>query len=395
MTISYQTYDEAGVPSRLLGRNYTTWRMHELRTILNHYGVSTPSERPKIDLMMGLQCVINHFQISESDDLPNKAWSGDLPSPRHPRLNTTLLEFLGGRYVTIPQNGIVAASLAAPVAATIPPMGVSPASAPSKKSPSKSRLSMAHPPFQSTFLPAVKKRKRKRRYLPKPPTKRWRLTAPSRPSISADSPTRTQTNMQRLAPHSATSTTAGIATLGNPILQRPISLSSLPTNADFTLEGQTSVQRSGALAEKPTPLTTVAVQTSPSQPPAPTSPPLGYAEQANSISPSAAPLASTSPETSLTRAKNLICTVCFEDIRPESVLDGKITSKCDHEMNICSACLSQSIATQYTSKMWNQIDRPICRKRLEFSDVDRFADLQIRKGSVLSMIPNLVALRHH
>ena len=76
-------------------------------------------------------------------------------------------------------------------------------------------------------------------------------------------------------------------------------------------------------------------------------------------------------------AARLDCVVCFEGLGPKNAPQRKIASACDHEANVCLSCLSQSIATQFASKVWDQINCPSCSARLEHQDVRAFADAEV------------------
>ena len=67
------------------------------------------------------------------------------------------------------------------------------------------------------------------------------------------------------------------------------------------------------------------------------------------------------------------CTVCLERLEPIAFPKRKITNACDHEPDVCLQCLSNSIATQFSNKLWDQIDCPGCGQRLNYGDVKAFA----------------------
>ena len=71
------------------------------------------------------------------------------------------------------------------------------------------------------------------------------------------------------------------------------------------------------------------------------------------------------------------CVVCFETLTVENTPMRKITPSCDHEPDVCTTCLSTSISTQFTGKVWDQIDCPTCGERLEYQDVQEFADSEV------------------
>lgn len=86
----------------------------------------------------------------------------------------------------------------------------------------------------------------------------------------------------------------------------------------------------------------------------------------------------TSPEplqdTTDTSGNRISCLVCFETLGQEDFPRRQITASCDHNVDICSGCLSQSITVQLREKSWKQIDCPICHARLGFDDVKEFAN---------------------
>ena len=71
------------------------------------------------------------------------------------------------------------------------------------------------------------------------------------------------------------------------------------------------------------------------------------------------------------------CVVCFDTLTVENTPNRNITTSCDHEPDVCTICLSTSISTQFTSKVWDQIDCPTCGERLGYQDVQEFADSEV------------------
>lgn len=71
------------------------------------------------------------------------------------------------------------------------------------------------------------------------------------------------------------------------------------------------------------------------------------------------------------------CTVCMESLALESYPKAKITLLCEHVPDVCLKCLAQSIATQFTTKVWDQVDCPTCSERLQYADIKRYADAAI------------------
>ena len=71
------------------------------------------------------------------------------------------------------------------------------------------------------------------------------------------------------------------------------------------------------------------------------------------------------------------CVVCFENLTVENTPKRNITTSCTHEPDVCTACLSTSISTQFTGKVWDQIDCPTCGERLGYQDVQEFGDSKV------------------
>ena len=71
------------------------------------------------------------------------------------------------------------------------------------------------------------------------------------------------------------------------------------------------------------------------------------------------------------------CAICFERFDARSFPSRSTTANCNHEVNVCSACLSLRISAQFESKVWNRIECPICEERLESRDVKDFGDEEI------------------
>lgn len=91
--------------------------------------------------------------------------------------------------------------------------------------------------------------------------------------------------------------------------------------------------------------------------------------------PGASTLATSGPtsENSTVQPNVRECGVCLTTPGLERFPKRNITSTCNHTPNVCLSCLEQSIATQFSTKVWDQIDCPTCSQRLEHSDVKKFA----------------------
>lgn len=84
------------------------------------------------------------------------------------------------------------------------------------------------------------------------------------------------------------------------------------------------------------------------------------------------------------------CIVCFETLEPTAFPKLKTTGACTHKPDVCLQCLSSSITTQFTNKMWDQIDCPSCGERLGFMDVQAFADPVVFERQELAIEEGLI-----
>lgn len=76
-------------------------------------------------------------------------------------------------------------------------------------------------------------------------------------------------------------------------------------------------------------------------------------------------------------SKQPICIVCFDEVLSVNRPRRRITATCNHEPDVCRACLTSSIAVQFGNKIWDQIDCPTCGARLSYEDVKLFADSSV------------------
>ena len=80
----------------------------------------------------------------------------------------------------------------------------------------------------------------------------------------------------------------------------------------------------------------------------------------------------------------LECTVCMETKENFEFPQRKVTSGCNHDVDVCTACLVESIDIQFTGKMWDRIACPSCGVRLEPEDVNKFGSFETKNKSVPS-----------
>jgi len=73
------------------------------------------------------------------------------------------------------------------------------------------------------------------------------------------------------------------------------------------------------------------------------------------------------------------CAVCVETRSLHHFPQRAITAKCTHEVNTCRHCLRGWIRSEFKSKVWNLLDCPECRARMEYEDVKEFAPAEVFK----------------
>lgn len=74
------------------------------------------------------------------------------------------------------------------------------------------------------------------------------------------------------------------------------------------------------------------------------------------------------------------CIVCY-DSHNTSDIGRQPTSSCGHNANVCGGCLAQHIAIEFKGKTWDRITCPSCDERLNYDDVEKFADPQVFQRS--------------
>ena len=67
------------------------------------------------------------------------------------------------------------------------------------------------------------------------------------------------------------------------------------------------------------------------------------------------------------------CSVCTETRPLSQFPERPPTERCEHDIDTCYYCLRTWINCEFTTKMWNEIDCPSCRARLQYDDVKDFA----------------------
>lgn len=67
------------------------------------------------------------------------------------------------------------------------------------------------------------------------------------------------------------------------------------------------------------------------------------------------------------------CILCTDTRSLHRFPNRPPTTQCTHEVDTCRRCLRKWIQSEFTTKIWNEINCPICSKRLQHSDMREFA----------------------
>jgi hypothetical protein len=86
-------------------------------------------------------------------------------------------------------------------------------------------------------------------------------------------------------------------------------------------------------------------------------------------------LASSGPshKRSPKRTEKKECIVCSDKRSSRHFPNRPPTTQCSHLIEVCRRCLRTWIASQFSTKMWNEINCPMCPKRLQYEDMQAFA----------------------
>ncbi|KAF2797013.1 hypothetical protein K505DRAFT_322868 [Melanomma pulvis-pyrius CBS 109.77] len=71
------------------------------------------------------------------------------------------------------------------------------------------------------------------------------------------------------------------------------------------------------------------------------------------------------------------CMVCAESLSVHRFPQRPPTAQCEHGINTCRHCLRGWIRSEFKSKVWDQLDCPECRARMEYDDVKQFAPPEV------------------
>ncbi|KAF1995782.1 hypothetical protein P154DRAFT_444719, partial [Amniculicola lignicola CBS 123094] len=89
------------------------------------------------------------------------------------------------------------------------------------------------------------------------------------------------------------------------------------------------------------------------------------------------------------------CIVCGETRSMRHFPSRSITAQCTHENNTCSSCVRKWIRSEFGTKIWDQMNCPECRARLQYEDMRDFAPIEVFRKydrfntkAALEAIPN-------
>jgi hypothetical protein len=71
------------------------------------------------------------------------------------------------------------------------------------------------------------------------------------------------------------------------------------------------------------------------------------------------------------------CVVCTEHRSLRRFPNRNPTKRCTHDIEVCRLCLRTWIESEFSTKMWDEIKCPICSKRLEYDDMNKFAPTEV------------------
>ncbi|KAF2632608.1 hypothetical protein BU25DRAFT_319705, partial [Macroventuria anomochaeta] len=87
------------------------------------------------------------------------------------------------------------------------------------------------------------------------------------------------------------------------------------------------------------------------------------------------------------------CVICTDNRSLSRFPSDPPTAHCAHNADVCRRCLRTWISTTFASKVWDEINCPICSERLNYEDVREFAPSKVfRKYRKLSTKAALEAI---
>jgi hypothetical protein len=71
------------------------------------------------------------------------------------------------------------------------------------------------------------------------------------------------------------------------------------------------------------------------------------------------------------------CIICTDTRSLHRFPSRPPTRSCTHAPNVCSRCLRTWIETSSSTKIWNEIDCPVCATRMQYDDIRAFAPREV------------------
>jgi hypothetical protein len=76
------------------------------------------------------------------------------------------------------------------------------------------------------------------------------------------------------------------------------------------------------------------------------------------------------------------CMVCADTRSLHRFPDRTPTDHCAHDVNVCRRCLRAWIQSEFSIKIWNEINCPTCATRMQYEDIHKFASSDVFRRSV-------------
>jgi hypothetical protein len=78
------------------------------------------------------------------------------------------------------------------------------------------------------------------------------------------------------------------------------------------------------------------------------------------------------------------CIVCTDTRSLHRFPDRTPTNQCTHDVDVCRRCLRAWIHSEFSTKIWNEINCPVCATRMQYEDISEFAPREVFHRLVLS-----------
>jgi hypothetical protein len=71
------------------------------------------------------------------------------------------------------------------------------------------------------------------------------------------------------------------------------------------------------------------------------------------------------------------CVICTDDRSLRRFPDRPPTEQCSHGSDACRRCLRTWIHSEFATKIWNEINCPMCAARMQYDDIREFAPKEV------------------